>query len=456
MAIDNVIDITISLDAAPVSVQGFGTLLILGVNSSASDAVTYYGSLAEFLADTDHGLISTDPEYIAITAAFSQDTPSRPNQVAIGKMTAFVNQVSTFTVGAPNTAGSYVVELTCAGITATATAASGAAATDTRDALIIAINAADIPLTATTAAGATFTLTTDAGYEGEAFTYTITAPGAPDLTAVVTTAAVGVTEGFTAALAADATGWYGVTFPGATDAQVYSLAVAVEPFKKVHVGVVGGADVIDSGDTGDALSRLQDLSLKRSLVMYHGTAAQRVKLGAALAANRLAVDPDSAATIWSFVTLSGVAVDTLSTTVQNTIEGKGGCYYVTLGGVGATRTGASVGGTKFDLIITKDWLDFRLTEAYQTIFLYYSNAGSKVPYTDAGIAIFEAATLKRLQIGVTVGHLADDPAPTVTVPKRADVSSADLLARVLRFSFRAEPAGAIEGVVLLGSVAIQL
>ena len=103
-----------------------------------------------------------------------------------------------------------------------------------------------------------------------------------------------------------------------------------------------------------------------------------------------------------------------------------------------------------------DWLSFRLTALYQALFSQYSNTGSKIPYTDAGIQIFNDATLNQLRVGVAIGHLADDPEPTVTTPRRSEVTPADLINRILRFTFNAEPAGAIHRVQINGTVAIPI
>jgi hypothetical protein len=163
-----------------------------------------------------------------------------------------------------------------------------------------------------------------------------------------------------------------------------------------------------------------------------------------------------ATTIWAHKTLVGITPDDLTIAQQNAIEGKNASHYGTLGGVGATFFGTLADGRFIDQAVTVDWLYFRLLADIQQLFLDYSNRGSKIPYTDAGIQIFGAATRTRLQIGANLDHLAGDPAPRVTMPARADVPDADVLARVLRWTFEAQFAGAIQKAIISGAVVTTL
>jgi len=173
-----------------------------------------------------------------------------------------------------------------------------------------------------------------------------------------------------------------------------------------------------------------------------------------LLCNRLGVDPDVSATIWTFVTLEGVTPDTTITPTQGAnMDGKNCNYYNTFGGVGSTGKGFTPKGDKIDLVITAHWVAARLREAYAAVLLNATNSGSKIPYTDVGFQAFRGETEKILQQGVAAGHFAAGTTGIV-IPALKDVPDADRTARLLRITAGAQPAGAVESVA--GDVYISI
>lgn len=80
-AIDQIVNVVISLQGASVPQAGFGIPLILGSSSVISpDLIRYYSSTSAMLAD---GWVGTEPEYLHAVRAFAQDLS--PLQVAIGR-----------------------------------------------------------------------------------------------------------------------------------------------------------------------------------------------------------------------------------------------------------------------------------------------------------------------------------------------------------------------------------
>jgi hypothetical protein len=83
MPLSDIVTVAISTTAPAPTQQGFGVPLILGACQNATfgaDRIRYYGSLTAMVSD---GFLTTDPEYIAAQAMFSQNPA--PPQLAVGR-----------------------------------------------------------------------------------------------------------------------------------------------------------------------------------------------------------------------------------------------------------------------------------------------------------------------------------------------------------------------------------
>ena len=79
----------------------------------------------------------------------------------------------------------------------------------------------------------------------------------------------------------------------------------------------------------------------------------------------------------------------------------------------------------------------------------------KIPFTDPGIAIIEAEVRGVMDLGISKGIFAADPAPTVSVPLAVDVDTNDKANRLLPdVNFTAVLAGAIHFVEVNGTVTL--
>lgn len=464
MPLADALRITIGLDSAPVTAQGFGTVLLLSTTAGFSERVRYYRSAQEVLDDVDAGFSSSSPEYLAAVAMFSQSSPAPPAQIAIGRLSALVARVRRFTITG-TTDGVYSVVLTYMGIEKTATfTASSSTATQIRDGLEASIEALTWDGFAAFAGTdvSTDALDVAANVAGAEFTMSVSGPGGPDIVvSATTTAPVTIGTGIAAIMAEDATGWYGIALPGAPEPVLqYDLAVVTESLEKLCAAMCTGAGPVNASSTEDLLFVLKSLSLVRTVPVYHSDGSGNGRwTGAAVLANRLVNSPDNTSTIFAFAELGGVPVDTFGdsaatvTTQQTAIEGKNGNYYGEDGNGGEFYPGTSPGGKFLDLVIARDWLSFRLLERFKALRKNATNRGSKIPYTDVGISLYEAETRAQIDRGLELGHFtADSKAPVYNFPTRATALQADIDARHLRFTFAVEPAGAIQSVEGSGSI----
>ena len=114
-----------------------------------------------------------------------------------------------------------------------------------------------------------------------------------------------------------------------------------------------------------------------------------------------------------------------------------------------TRISPVAQGEFIDIVRGEDWLTSRIQEFVYSVLVN----STKVPYTDAGITAIEAEIRRALQLGINNNFIANDPAPTVTVPLAANVPPNDKAQRILRnVKFQATLSGAIHAINITGTV----
>jgi hypothetical protein len=445
---DDVIQVSVLTDAAPVGRAGFGVAIVCDAASMA-ERVRYYTTPTAAATDQTAGEI-TAAQLAHINAAFAQNP--RPARVGAGRTSSSdVAQVNTVTVGGTPVSGDYTITINGTAFTYTATVP-----TDDNDdiaaGLRSAINGGSEPVTASGAAAAVI-ITADVA--GDAFDVgTLTAPGTGTLTNVATTANQSVATELAAVLA-ESSAWYGFNLVSRDALDIERAASWAETNQRFHYAQTSDADVLTSA-TDDIASVLQDASYNYTKIMWYST--DNTAAAFAHLANRLAVDPDVQTTIWDYVTLSGISTDvgSLTDTQLSNLTAKNAGAYLTLGGVGATGGGNRQSSGRFsDVQITIDWLKARLEEAHAQLLLNYSNRGSKIPFTDLGFAAVGAVARGVLELGIRAGHFerttdsqGDEISPFVTLPLRANVSAGDVSARLLRYTCGALLAGAVQRVVV--------
>lgn len=450
--INDILDISISLASGGVGTDSLTKLLIAsGDLGFASLLVKEYSSPAAILADTDAGVTTADQVYKDAVTAFQSKL--RPKSIKLAKVdkTAFKAQSETITI---TTAADGDWKITINGVEKTYVASGSATAAAIAAGLADAIGTSVTNITIDYTASQTHfhVVSTEPGTSHTVTLATAPTTGATGAwTKVVGQANVGYQEALTL-IAAEDDVWYGLAITDRHVGHLMECAIWTEAKGlKLFIGQASQATMYSGASTTDLAYVLKGLAYLRTVLQYHATDTEGS--GAGWAANRLRVDPDTASTIWSFVTLTGVTVDTLDETAQNALEAKNCNYYVQWGPAGITRPGVTCDGTKVNVLVSKDWLQIRLTEALQQQLIDASNRGEKIPFDNKGISSVQATADAVFQRGVAAKHFSKYE---LDFPDISDVSASDKTAGRLRFTFAAENLGGIEGLTVTGVVGVMV
>lgn len=446
---DSVVTVNISKVTQSPTRAGFGTPLLLAYHTVTAKKVALYGSLAALVSD---GFPLTHPVYRMAAKVFSQ-TPA-PTSVVVGKravgttqviqfvpknfVVGFVYTFSVFDYLGVETDVSYVVP-------GAATAASVSTA-------IVALLGSVASVTAVTVSTTGFSLTSTTA--GRLFNLT-GLPNPDDLHLANTSTDPGIAADLAAVSAVDSRSWYGILLDSNSKAEIVAAAAWAESnFRKLMVVNTSDSDCADNTITTDVMSALKASSYSRTATLFSGT--ELLSYSAAAWMGRLFPNNPGKA-VWFFVTLASVTIDNLKDGQIANIEAKNGNVYVTLAGQGATDQGIDAEGEWLDIITGTDWLQARMQERILGAIQAASNAGSKIPYTDHGVAIIVGLVLAQLKQAITPAYqlLAATPAPTVTAPPVASVDPGDRAARNLPdITFAANYAGAIRSTTINGTISV--
>lgn len=433
-ALDSIINVQIDRQTTAVSKVGFGTALLLDQHTTIPDVAKEYASADELL---DDGFTTSDNAYKAALAYFSQE--KKPTKLLLGKRGADVAQVNTVDVA--TIANTTLYRVTLNGVNCDYTSDGTATGPEIQAGLVAAINASSQAsvLTAAPGGGNTVVITSDTA--GLGFSITVSA----NLTNVATTpnknAATEV-----AAIRDLNDDWYLLLSTSHVEKDVLDLAAYIEGTEKQYGYSSEETDIPVSG-SGDLASLLKLSNYFRTWGIYSTDSEKFPE--AAWAGRLLPEDPGSET--WAFKTLAGIATDNLTTNQINILDGKNINHYTLTAGVSIMRQGRVAAGEWIDVMRFVDWLKARMQER---IYEQLVNL-LKIPYTDQGVAIIENLVRAQLQEGIRVGGLAQDPAPTVTVPKVADISTTDKANRLLPdVKFDATLAGAIHKININGVVTV--
>jgi hypothetical protein len=443
MSLQDIVQVNISTTGVLPTQPGFGVPLILGVCTAwgvSTDRIRYYTGTAGMVSD---GFLTTDPEYIAAAAMFAQNPA--PPRIAVGRRalkptmvfkikvlqavngkrySVFVNGVEKFF-----TAGG--------GDTPTSIATGLAAAIGTPSGFLAATSAVDV-VTLTAAAAGNWLRVSVNGYN-------------TDLDNWQDHADPGVQTDLNAISVVDNT-WYAIvsTFAGTTGgtntSEVGQIATWAESHTKLYLADVQDSTILGAGAL-DIGSKLKALSYARTAPLYHPD--NGMFAAGAWAGKCLPFDPGSED--WKFKLLAGVTTVALTDTQAQNADGKNVNTYQLISGVGTTGEGVVADREFIDVIRFRDWLAATMSVDIFTAL----TQSKKIPYTDEGAAVIETQVRQRLEVGVTVGGIARDPAYTVTVPKVATQSTADRQSRKMRnITWTAQLAGSIHSLVISGTVTV--
>jgi len=431
MGLETIVDVSITKGTKSVTQAGFGVALILGQHTRFAGRVEEYADAAEML---DAGFLTSDAEYKAAVKYFSQEKV--PEKVKIGRRLAKVAQVVTVT---PAVVNNFSYSITINGNAYTYLSDGSATGAEIQAGLIAAVNAGSDPVTASAGTGDDVVLTADVA--GTSFTYAV----GTNLTAVLTTANVGVIEDLAAVVDED-DDWYCLILTSNAEDDIMNAASDIEQRRKIFICRSDEASVI-TGSTTDLGSDLKALNYVRTALLWCEDEEQFPD--AAWAGRVLPDDPGSET--WMFKTLAGIAADNLTSGQAAAAHGKNVNTYETIGGVSITRNGTMAQGEFIDVTRFIDWVVARIQEAIYSRLVNLE----KIPYTDAGVAIIEGEVRKVLEMGERVGGISPDPKYTVTVPKVSAVSVANRGARLLPdVNFDFQVAGAVHKVEVNGTISV--
>jgi hypothetical protein len=154
---------------------------------------------------------------------------------------------------------------------------------------------------------------------------------------------------------------------------------------------------------------------------------------------------------WAFKTLPGVAVSTMLEAEYQAAQTKHANTYTQVQGLNITFSGITASGEYYDTTRFIDWISAIIQV---DVFALVASL-PKVPYTDLGVDMIKNSIAADLARGVKVGGFAATPAPTVSAPLVATVSTIDKAARLLPdVTFTATLAGAIHKAQITGVVSV--
>lgn len=416
MPIEDIVSITISRQSQTVSKASFGIVAIAGYHThwGATEYSRIYKPSTALATLVTEGFATSDPVYKAMNAVCAQNP--RPNTVVVLKLSTTWSQVVRIT---PVAADTTIYSGTVAGLAWTFTSDGSATLAEVCTGIAAAITAL-AGVTATGASGTYVDVTTDAAVKLVNYAKG-TSAGAYEFADV--TPDTGLAAELAALRLVDDT-WYGLILDNQSKTRVLTAAAYVETIPGALM-LVNTADslCLSSGSTTDMIYALKALNYARTGSLYHqdyDSFAGAAWLGAVL-------PYDAGGATFAFKTLRGVAVSTLSATAQAAIATKRGNFYVSVAGVAGTRWGVTASAEYIDTTICIDWLHSRWGER---LFGLLSSV-PKLGYTDASVVKVKSEMAAVNGIAVRKGILTDDPAPSVSAPKVADVDPNDRAARLL-------------------------
>jgi hypothetical protein len=438
MSLDNIIELTITVQDTPVTKVGFGLPLVMDYHTNWAERYRLYSSTTAMVTD---GFAADDPAVLAVGAILSQNP--KISQVAIGRRDGATDMDILFTpVAQDNTDYAITINGTEFSID------SGVAATPTTiaTALFTAINAGSEPVTAVDNTGS---LNVGADVAGVLFSYVVNDRALFTIDDETADATVATDYATIKAVFND---FYGVLLTSKATLEITALAAAVEADRKLF-GAASQDDDIPADTGGNLGETLDTAGYNRTYLIYHPKASLQHP-EAAWMGERFPSDPGTST--WKFKTLAGVDFTVLTDTELNNlgfteVPGIHVNHYTRVGGVSIMQEGWASSGRFIDITRFIDWLHARIQESLFGVLVNVE----KVPQTDEGIALVQNAIEGPLKLGVKRGGLAADPAPLVTAPKIADVPANDKTNRLLPdITFTARLAGAFHKIQIVGTVSV--
>jgi len=422
----DMVEIFITKESTAIDTASFGIPLLLATFTNFSERTRTYTSIDEVGDDFS----STSNVYNIASKLFS-GAGVRPSSIVVGR-----RQVPS-TVVTPTVANNTVYTLTINGVPYSFTSGGSATATSIVTGLLAAIGSP----TGITVSGTT------------SISIAPTTPGAAwsaTGTSNLTFANAASTETWPDALTAvdeENDVWYGMVAETHVPADVMALAGAIEARYKIYGTSTQDVAALSTGTT-DIGAMLSANSYNRTYWVYTATADVDYP-EAAWMSTQLPETPGS--NDWDFKQASGITVSNVSSTARVNVTAKNGNLYTKRAGVNIFQNGNMASGTPIDETIFLDWLRAR----WQEIVVFRFINSKKIPYTRAGATIIQNDLNGVLDLGVTNGGIAPNPAYTVIAPDPLLVSPTLRAQRVLGdFIVTFRLAGSVRKVIIRATASI--
>ena len=263
---------------------------------------------------------------------------------------------------------------------------------------------------------------------------------------LLTHADPGVATDLTALMLADS-GWYAFTTVGNSEALVKAAAAWAEANKRLYLFDTSDTNTITATADGTqgTLDDIKTLAYSYTSGWYHPSAVAMLASG--VLGKCLPLDAGSET--WKFKTIVGVTTVSLTATQRLNLRARNGNTYETSRGVNMTYDGKVASGNYIDYTRNLDWINDDMSASVFEVFV----GATKIPFTDAGIAVVENAMRGSLKRAYARTMINEDF--TITVPLAADVSAADKAARNLPdLKFAATMQGAVHSAEIDGVVSL--
>jgi hypothetical protein len=433
--LDSIVEVQVDRITKLPSRLGFGTALILDINTDQPDLVNTYEDADDMLSD---GFTTSSEAYKAAKALMAQNP--HPTSFKVGKRAANVAQVETIT---PTAVDNTTYSVTINGTVHTFLSDGSATAAEIVAGLSAAINTGAEAAKVTATGSTTLIITSDVA--GQGFSVAI----GTNLAIVHTTANVGP-ESELARVRASDDDWYWLLTTDRTVMCVLQLAAATEDLVKefgYDTNEADSRDLAAQTDTTSLMGQLKALNYDRTFGVWSDDLAHYPV--AAWVGKMAPKDPGSFTA--KFKNVNGVAPsDTLTPTQVSNIKGKNGNVYQTIGSIAMFFEGVQASGEFIDIIEGTDWIVARIQE---NVFFLFANE-DKVPFDNGGIG---AIALRVEQVGKQAEdrQIIRKGTFKVTAPDVADTQQSDRADRFLDgIEFEGTYSGAVHKTRIKGRLSV--
>lgn len=422
---DKVVDVEVSLGTQPIDTTGFETAMFLAIHQNFSERVRFYVSTAGMVAD---GFAVGSPAYQFATNAFAGNFA--PQRVAIGRMSLQNTRID-FT-GTSNTE-QVVVNLTVNGMVKAVkvNVVAGNTPAQIATALSDAISAdADLEgKVSSESAGTVVTLTS-----GEKLSVGKGAGNYKISNSSSETVATVLPQ-----VIAENHNWYFLSHEARSDADIVAAAEFAKSNYKLHIYNSSDADAYAAeNSTASIFDTLKSLSYD-SLGTSDSAADVNFTEGSVIGA--MAANDPSYGDSLHLKTMPGLTPFVGSDTQRSNAWSRNANIYRTMYGTNSYIEGKTSSGQYVDVIRFAHWLKFRMEESTFAYMKRRSDMGLSMKMSDEDLPVLKSILMNNpintgiRNGGILTGYDTENKVsydPVITIPKRAEITTNDLAARLLR------------------------